>query len=128
MWGERTLTRWNPRPTTAADLQSEYEHGIGELTVDLSDLELEDLDGKTIDIDLGIGQVDVILPAALGGRVTIEAGVGEISHQTDTNRAEYDDGVGVESGRITLQGQDAEVELNVRVGIGSASLRLAEES
>ena len=59
-------------PTTAAAVDSTYELGAGSLRLDLSGLrDPEDLLGRTIVIDGGLGQVRVILPDDLA--VTVEA-------------------------------------------------------
>ncbi|GAA1752528.1 PspC domain-containing protein [Aeromicrobium alkaliterrae] len=59
-------------PTTASTVASEYELGAGQLRLDLTEVSNpEDLLGRTIVIDGGLGQVHVILPADLA--VTVEA-------------------------------------------------------
>ena len=59
-------------PTTAAAVDSTYELGAGSLRLDLSGVrDPEDLLGRTIVIDGGLGQVRVILPDDLA--VTVEA-------------------------------------------------------
>ena len=66
-------------PTTAAAVDAEYELGAGSLRLDLSEVrDPEDLLGRTIVIDGGVGQVRVIVPADLP--VTVEATIsgGEI--------------------------------------------------
>ena len=66
-------------PTTAAAVDTTYELGAGSLRLDLSGVrDPEDLLGRTIVIDGGLGQVRVILPADLA--VTVEATIsgGEI--------------------------------------------------
>lgn len=66
-------------PTSAAAVDTRYELGAGSLRLDLSGVrDPEDLLGRTIVIDGGLGQVRVILPADLD--VTVEATIsgGEI--------------------------------------------------
>lgn len=66
-------------PTTAAAVDTTYELGAGSLRLDLSGVrDPEDLLGRTIVIDGGLGQVRVILPDDLA--VTVEATIsgGEI--------------------------------------------------
>ncbi|GAB4013013.1 PspC domain-containing protein [Nocardioides ultimimeridianus] len=51
------------RPTTAAAVDSSYRLGIGELTLDLSDIsDLQGLDGRTLDIQGRVGHLVVIVP------------------------------------------------------------------
>jgi len=112
------------RPVAIEDLQSSYQHGVGELMVDLTALDFDDRDEK-IDIDLGIGELIVIVSEDVGGSATIEAKAGEISHRLPgTNAFVSQDGVNIESGLVRLQGNDGEVELNISVGLGTAELRL----
>ncbi|MEG9226792.1 PspC domain-containing protein [Aeromicrobium sp. Sec7.5] len=68
-----------PTPTTAAAVDAEYRLGAGSLRLDLSEVsDPEDLLGRTIVIDGGLGQVRIILPRDLA--VTVEATIsgGEI--------------------------------------------------
>lgn len=60
---------------TEADLQSIYENGVGNLEVDLRDLEPLSTD-RTIRIDNGIGNVDLILPAEVPVHLECNNGVG----------------------------------------------------
>jgi phage shock protein PspC (stress-responsive transcriptional regulator) len=56
--GEKTVA-----PATLVQLQSRYEHGIGDFTVDLRNVAL---DGKTrrVEVELGIGSLTVLVPKA----------------------------------------------------------------
>jgi phage shock protein PspC (stress-responsive transcriptional regulator) len=55
-WGERTF-----RPATVADIDDGYEMGVGEMRVDLRDLELPP--GRTdIPLEIGMGQIQVLAP------------------------------------------------------------------
>ena len=113
----------NFRPTTIAELQQTYEHGIGQLTVDLSQL---DFDGQaeTIDIDLGIGELIVIVSDETGGEAVLQATAGEVSHfLPQTNSVLFEDGVNIESGTVSLEGENGTLDLNISVGLGTAELR-----
>jgi phage shock protein PspC (stress-responsive transcriptional regulator) len=56
-WGERTF-----RPASVADIGDGYEMGVGEMKVDLRDLELPP--GRTdIPLEIGMGQIQVLAPA-----------------------------------------------------------------
>ena len=66
-WGQETVA-----PDRSETLQPEYEHGIGEFTLDLTQVELrEDI---TVAVEQGIGQLRVVLPD--DASVSIEANVG----------------------------------------------------
>ncbi|MEM7092182.1 MAG: PspC domain-containing protein [Actinomycetota bacterium] len=111
------------RPTTLAQLESEYRHGVGELTVDLREL---DLDGttQTIEIDLGIGEVEVFVPAEVGGIARMEAIAGELSIDLPgASDDRSDEGIDVEITRITLPGDRGTLDLDIEVGLGVAELR-----
>lgn len=51
------------RPSTAAEVQSSYDLGIGQLVLDLTDVtDPAALDGRTINLDGTIGDIEVIVP------------------------------------------------------------------
>jgi phage shock protein PspC (stress-responsive transcriptional regulator) len=62
-FGERSV-----RPAASADLQSNYSHAFGDLTVDLRNVELPEGDTK-VDISIAFGSVEVFVPAGVGVRV-----------------------------------------------------------
>lgn len=67
-------------PTTAAQVNPAYEHGIGLLELDLTEApDLTSLLGRTIDLDAGIGQTKVIIPEGLNVIVNAQLSAGEIS-------------------------------------------------
>lgn len=54
------------RPATAADLDDRYRLGAGELVVDLTDVaDLAALDGRTLELDVSVGSIEVIVPEGL---------------------------------------------------------------
>ncbi|MBA3309546.1 MAG: PspC domain-containing protein [Nocardioidaceae bacterium] len=66
--GERTYM-----PTTAAEVQAEYQHGVGRITVHLQNVaDLEGLDGRTIDIEGTVGQIRLIVPTSLDATITAD--------------------------------------------------------
>ncbi len=66
-WGQETVA-----PDRSETLQPEYEHGIGEFTLDLTQVELRE--DTTVAVEQGIGQLRVVLPD--DASVSIEANVG----------------------------------------------------
>lgn len=63
-----------PKLATAADVQSHYRHGIGELEIDLTQVaDADRLLGRTIHVDAGIGQTTVIVPDGL--KIALDAHV-----------------------------------------------------
>jgi hypothetical protein len=104
--------------------------GVGDVTLDLSDLLLVDLT-----IDAGVGSVSVELPEGQIYSVHINAGVGSVSvdlPDDDAIRVSYDGGLvsmDIDDGRFTevsdgiweTEGyRDGEgIEINVDAGVGS---------
>jgi phage shock protein PspC (stress-responsive transcriptional regulator) len=97
-------------------LQASYEHGAGELRLDLRDLDL-DRDTRTR-IWLGAGEVEVVLPASLAVEVDARATVGDIT-VLGVRRT----GVGPS----LTTGDDGEggptLDLEIRVGAGEIDVR-----
>ena len=73
--GERTYV-----PVAADELQERYQLGVGSLTLDLTDVPPAELIGRSIDVELGVGELVVLLPRA--GEVPVdinaEARAGEV--------------------------------------------------
>jgi phage shock protein PspC (stress-responsive transcriptional regulator) len=113
------------RPTSITDLRSNYELGIGALTVDLSQIDFADQD-KTVEIDLGIGELIVIVNDETGGQAVLQAKAGEIVRQLPSTGSELtQDGVNIESGTVQLRGDSGSLNLDIDVGLGVAELQTA---
>ena len=65
-------------PTSVADVRPEYRHGIGELQVDLSGLDIPAGTSVETTVDLGIGSAEVLVPDDVDVLVDGEVGVGEL--------------------------------------------------
>lgn len=106
------------RPTTLADVEDEYRLAVGELTVDLTGLNLlhrtvvTGLPLKTIRARVGIGELVVIVPGDEPVRVEGRAGIGEVSIF-----GESDGGLGVHKEYVSADGSVA-LSLDLSVGIG----------
>jgi hypothetical protein len=74
-FGERTFT-----PTSADDIEARYQLGAGSLTLDLTDVPADDLHGKTIDVEVGMGELVVLVPGSQETpiKVRAEARAGEV--------------------------------------------------
>ena len=70
--GEKT-----ERPTTVTALDSSYEHGIGDLELDLSDITLP-AGTTSVDASVGIGKLVVTVPQDVALVIDAHAGVGSI--------------------------------------------------
>jgi len=59
-WDGESITE---RPVLAAELDDSYRFGAGELVLDLSDVEdLDALDGRTLELDVSLGRIEVLVP------------------------------------------------------------------
>ena len=62
-------------PTTVSELEPAYDFSTGELVLDLTGLDdVEDLDGRSLDLEGGVGRIEVLVPD--GVEVTVDAEVG----------------------------------------------------
>jgi len=107
------------RPLAVTDLKDSYELGIGELTVDLSGVELPAGTTK-IDVRLGIGDVVVTVPEDVALEIDARAGAGEVNVLGDR-----DEGAPAHE-RVTVAGAttDAPVlKLDADVALGSLQVR-----
>lgn len=100
-------------PVTVADVDSPYELGAGQLTLDLSSLSTADLaQVGTISASLGMGEMIVILPPDTGVDISAQVGAGAVEGPFDEAA-----GVGVDVTRNV--GTDPVVlELDLEVGLG----------
>ncbi len=58
------------RPLSASSVDSRYDLTAGEIKLDLSDIEdIEALHGRTLELDVRFGHIEVLLPAGLDARV-----------------------------------------------------------
>lgn len=108
------------RPTTVSELRDEYVLGIGQLTVDLTDLSAGALgaDARTR-VRVGVGQLVVIVPEELPVLVFARATVGNVRVFEDEEGgfgAEREAGPG-------LDGRGSVIELVLSVGLGEVEVR-----
>lgn len=108
------------RPATVAELRDEYVLGIGQLTVDLTDLSTAELgtDLRTR-VRVGIGQLVVIVSEELAVLVEARATVGNVRVFEDEEGgfgAEREAGPG-------LDGRGPVLELVLSVGLGEVEVR-----
>jgi len=120
-FGERT---WVPADAAARDRS--YELGAGEAVLDLRQLEPGGA-RRTLDADVGVGQLVVLVPEDLVVQVSAEVGLGEIVvRELDGSRTYYGD---QDSTRLDDEfvvgspARDAAVELDLEVGAGEIEVR-----
>jgi hypothetical protein len=107
------------RPRSTAQLERSYEHGIGDMTVDLRDVALPPGTTK-VDVELGIGNLLVRVPEEAALEIEARAVGGQVTVLGDT-----DDGSDVEQQAVVPGSTtDAPVlELAADVGFGHLDVR-----
>jgi phage shock protein PspC (stress-responsive transcriptional regulator) len=112
--GEKT-----ERPLTVTELEDSYELGIGDFTVDLSNVELSP--GTTdIDVRLGIGEIVVTVPHGVAVEIDARAGAGEVDVFGDR-----DEGPGAHE-KVAVSGSTADapvLKLDADVALGAIEVR-----
>jgi predicted membrane protein len=110
--------------TDPTELRSRYQVGLGDLTLDLSDLTLDH--DRAVDVDLGAGDLTVIVPAGLAVTVDARAGAGEIvlfgqrEDGLSVERHDSHQGDGQAGGAAHHGG---ELDLDLEVGAGRIEVR-----
>jgi len=116
--GQRSVT-----PIAMSDLQPKYRHSVGELDLDLSRLELPAGSRTPINITMGVGDVEVVVPwdADVESRASVGAGTFELFGNRQT-------GVNLD-GRTHSTGQPGAPVLVItgKVGAGEVVVRRAFE-
>lgn len=108
------------QPATFDAIDSPYELGVGEMTLDLSRVEFP-AGETTVEVKHGIGDLTVILPAGVGAVVDWDLGIGDITIFESFNQS----GVS-HDGVERREGQGAgTVRLELSLGIGDAEVRYA---
>ena len=120
--------------TDVAELEDEYRHGIGQLVVDLRDLDPERTD-HSVDLSLGVGELVVYVPDSISTTADVEVGVGSIRARGKARGVGYlwyesTDGLGTRRTiAVPVQGEPTgELRLDIDVGIGEAEVRTVPAS
>jgi phage shock protein PspC (stress-responsive transcriptional regulator) len=117
--GDRTY-----HPLTADDVRPVYSAGVGDVTLDLSDIDVSDLDRTVMTrLDAGVGDVDIIVPRSADVRVEVDSGIGNVEVFGD----ETSDGglfPGRGSAEWTGDGRP-EIVLTIDAGIGDVEVSRA---
>jgi phage shock protein PspC (stress-responsive transcriptional regulator) len=108
------------RPETAAGVQPVYHGGLGDLTLDLTRV---DLSGRSValatSIDAGIGNVDVLVPPEADVQVTIDTGIGDVEVFGEKNT----DGLYPGDGSTSWSNDGSpDIELKVSAGVGDVEV------
>ncbi|NEK58083.1 PspC domain-containing protein [Geodermatophilus sabuli] len=117
--GDRTY-----RPVSAADVRPVYSAGVGDVTLDLSGIDLSDLD-RPIEtrLDAGVGDVDIVVPRSADVRVEVDRGLGGVEVFGDDVS---DDGLHPGRGSAEWTGdRTPEITLSIDAGIGDVEVSRA---
>jgi hypothetical protein len=115
--GERTFT-----PSAVDDLEDRYQLGVGSLTLDLTELPADAFAGQTIDVQVGVGELVVLLPprSELGVEVHAGARAGELDILSLDGQ---DDGTNLsETFKDPDAGDVPRVGLDLDVGLGTVQV------
>lgn len=112
-------------PDSAAEVADSYHLDLGEIELDLTEVEdLEELDGETIDIDLNVGRISVVVPDE-GLTVNVDAnleGVGEAKVFGDKSgnslTAQHVGGTGTDVPVLTIDATNYVGEIDIQT-VGS---------
>jgi len=115
-------------PTSAADVAESYDLGVGQLTIDLTQLTADELaEVGEIQAEVGLGELVVRLPADIGATVDAEVGVGaavtggRVFGSSTFETYEYS---GVDIDQVFRIGSPPhDLRLNLEVGLGHISIR-----
>ncbi len=115
-FGDRTYA-----PSSAAEVRSVYDGGVGDMTVDLSDVDVSDLDEPIrTRVDHRLGDVEIVLPRDADVQVTVDSGMGEVSI---FGRDGLTDGTFDGTGSGSWVGDDEfEIILDVDAGVGNVEV------
>jgi phage shock protein PspC (stress-responsive transcriptional regulator) len=119
--GEYDGERIDQTPLTAAQVDDSYSVGSGEVVLDLSRVrDVEDLDGRDLEVHAGFGRVEVVLPD--GVDVAIDARVEGPGHLAVLGGDRG--GVNIEEQSSVDGGVDApRLDLEAWVGVGEVEVR-----
>jgi phage shock protein PspC (stress-responsive transcriptional regulator) len=108
-------------PATAADVRSVYDGGIGDMTIDLSRIDVSNLDQPVrTKIDAGLGDLTIDVPPGADVRVDVQSGIGSVRLFGQDGRA---DGYFSGSGTGSWVGDGTpEIVLSVNAGIGDVEV------
>jgi phage shock protein PspC (stress-responsive transcriptional regulator) len=111
-------------PRTAAELEPSYEFGIGELVVDLGDLELAPGQDTEVDVTLGMGEMIIEVPPDVAVDVDATMRIGAIEALGRTS-----DGPAASTTFTEPGGEGAPtIDLDLVNGIGKITVRRAPEA
>jgi phage shock protein PspC (stress-responsive transcriptional regulator) len=108
-------------PDTASEVRTVYDGGVGDVTVDLSGVDVSDLDEPIrTTVEHGLGDVEIVLPRDADVRVSVDSGMGEVSIFGRDGLTEGDfEGIGAGS---WVGDDEIEIYLDVDAGVGNVEV------
>ena len=102
-------------PTSASAVQDRYWLGAGEQVIDLRDVtDLDALDGRRLEVEGGIGRIEIILPPRLAA--TVRADVDGPGH---INLFDHEQGgIDVQSSSFEGPSNGPEITIDAQIGVG----------
>ena len=102
-------------PTTAAQLDDRYWLGAGEQVFDLTDVQdLSALNGRTLDLEGGVGRIEVIVPAGLS--VDVDADIDGPGHIALFD--EETGGIDVQKSKAVVTAGAPRLSIDAHLGVG----------
>jgi len=113
--GDRTY-----RPATVAELRDVYSGGVGDVTVDLSRLD-QGISGRGLEVDIqhGVGDLDVIVPRSADVQLEGHQGLGDMEV---FDRGSETDGFFAGEGRSWSDDGRAEFVITINSGVGDVEV------
>lgn len=107
------------RPTSVTDVRDSYRLGVGELRLDLRDVDFSDVRTLAVDARVGLGRVEVTVPEGVCVRATADVGAGH----TDL-LGRINDGVDVDAERLeTARPGTPTIAVDLHAGAGELVVR-----
>ncbi|MFV0462154.1 MAG: PspC domain-containing protein [Nostocoides sp.] len=113
---------WRPPATTS---NMEYSLGIGSAVLDLRDLPTDPTGPVTIDAELGVGDLEVLVPDGLTAQLTTDVGAGYlgITDTGSTGASSTSENSGSSLHRVATFGTGSvDVDVHIHMGLGSVTI------
>ncbi len=126
----RSVDRWDGvgstsyAPTTIAETTGGFAVGLGDLTVDLTGLDVPTGETVELAIQAGTGSVEVVLPADEAARIALNVGAGEATWDIDGADGSTS-GLGVRrtiTNEAATSDEDPTFDLQINVGLGNIDI------
>jgi phage shock protein PspC (stress-responsive transcriptional regulator) len=104
-------------PESLAELETHYEVGMGSLTIDVSRIDFSE-QTRALDVELGMGDLTIVVPAGTKVRVDGEVGAGEA-----ITFGHSDDGLGFEVDYDDPGAGAGTLEIDYQLGMGRVEVR-----